>query len=406
MPASSFQTDAAKPARRKVAVGIYERRTAAGIVHDINYVDHTGKLRWVVVHDHRVGEAKRRRAELVAKPQEQRQAPSRELFADVAEAWFEAKAPKLRQRTRDYYRRSLDTAVLPRFGRMRVASIDADAVAKFVRDLEREGPHCVDPSRPVRPLGFSSVSNYMKPLQASLAFAARRGWIPASPFTIMTSDDRPTRDEDRPPAHEWTSEELATLLDASRRLAAKKESRYSYVPLLLTTATLGLRISEALGLQWCDFDKGDDADSATLRVERQWLRTHEYGPTKTRAGKRVLAVPADLREELIALRLSSPFSRGEDPVFAARTGGPLAHRNATMRGFEAARDEAKLPRSLVFHDLRHAAASRLIASGLDDAIVADQIGHGDSSVTRRVYAHVYDRREKMAKGAARAVGCG
>jgi integrase len=75
-----------------------------------------------------------------------------------------------------------------------------------------------------------------------------------------------------------------------------------------------------------------------------------------------------------------------------------------MRGFEAARNEAKLPRSLVFHDLRHAAASRLIASGLDDATVADQIGHGDTSVTRRVYAHVYDRAEKMAKVRAALVG--
>ena len=66
-----------------------------------------------------------------------------------------------------------------------------------------------------------------------------------------------------------------------------------------------------------------------------------------------------------------------------------------MRGFEAARDEAKLPASLTFHDLRHAAASRLIASGLDDAMVADQIGHGDTVVTRKVYAHVYNRKTKL-----------
>jgi integrase len=42
-----------------------------------------------------------------------------------------------------------------------------------------------------------------------------------------------------------------------------------------------------------------------------------------------------------------------------------------MRGFEAAPDEAGLDSDLTFHDPRHAAASRLIASGLDDAIVAD-----------------------------------
>ena len=67
----------------------------------------------------------------------------------------------------------------------------------------------------------------------------------------------------------------------------------------------------------------------------------------------------------------------------------------TRRGFEAARDEAKLDPLLSFHDLRHAAASRLIAAGIDDVVVADQLGHGDSRITRAIYAHVYDRREKM-----------
>jgi integrase len=413
MSVSSLQGDGATakrtPVREKVPgeKGIYRRRIADGsLVHEVNYIDQTGKLRWEVVRDHRVSVAKRRRAELVSKPQDQRRAPSREVFADVAEAWFEQKAPRLTPRTRDYYRRSLDVCVLPRFGRMRVASIDADAIASLVRDLEREGLHCVDPARPVRPLGFSSVSNYLKPLEGALAFAARRGWIPVSPFAIMTSDDRPARDADRAPPHEWTSEELSALLAASRRLAAKKEARYDYSPLLLLAATLGLRISEVLGLQWSDFDKGDDADSALLAVERQWLRSHEYGPPKTRAGRRTLAVPSDLREVLIGLRLRSRYSRDADPIFAGRTGAPLQHRNATMRGFEAARDEAGLPKELTFHDLRHAAASRLIASGLDDAMVADQIGHGDTSVTRRVYAHVYDRAEKMAAVRAALAGIG
>jgi integrase len=180
-----------------------------------------------------------------------------------------------------------------------------------------------------------------------------------------------------------------------RRLAVTKgapEARpYDYSTLLLVAATLGLRLGELLGLCWEDFDK----DEGELRVERQWLRSGSYGPPKTRAGKRVLAVPADLRDELIALRLRSPFSQDSDPIFASRQGTPLQHRNVTRRGFEAARDEAGLDGSLSLHDLRHAAASRLIASGIDDAVVADQIGHGDSRITRAVYAHVYDRREKM-----------
>jgi integrase len=81
-------------------------------------------------------------------------------------------------------------------------------------------------------------------------------------------------------------------------------------------------------------------------------------------------------------------------LFASKTGRPLAHRNVTQRGFEPARDLASLDGSLTFHQLRHAAASRLIASGLDDELIADQLGHGDTNLTRRVYGHVYDRSAK------------
>jgi integrase len=406
---STGATAKRKIAREKVPGerGVYRRRNADGsLVHEIAYLDSTGRQRWETIQDHRVTVARRRRAELTSKRPEERRAPSRETFAEVAEQWFAAKSPKLRPRTKAYYRQALDLVLLPRFGRMRVAAIDADSIAALVRDLEREGLHAVDAGRPVRPLGRSSIENYLKPLQGALALAARRGWIAVSPFSVMTADDRPTRDEERPSAHEWTTAELAALLDASRRLAAKRESRYDYSPLLQLTATLGLRIGEVLGLTWGDFDKGDDAESATLSVSRQWLRTKAYGPTKTRAGIRTLAVPGDLREVLIGLRLASGFSQDADPIFAARTGGPLCHRNATMRGFEAARDEADLDGSLTFHDLRHAAASRLIAAGVDDVLVADQIGHGDSRVTRSIYAHVYDRAEKMAAVRAALAGVG
>ena len=81
---------------------------------------------------------------------------------------------------------------------------------------------------------------------------------------------------------------------------------------------------------------GLDKDAAVLHVARQWLRTGEYGPTKTKAGDRRIALPADVREELVTLRLRSRFSQDEHPVFASRTGTPLGHRNVTRRGFEPA----------------------------------------------------------------------
>jgi integrase len=66
----------------------------------------------------------------------------------------------------------------------------------------------------------------------------------------------------------------------------------------------------------------------------------------------------------------------------------------TRRGFEPARDDAKLPGFLVFHDLRHAAASRLIGAGLDPVTVASVLGHEDATVTLSVYGHLYDRARR------------
>jgi integrase len=169
----------------------------------------------------------------------------------------------------------------------------------------------------------------------------------------------------------------------------KPESRYDYTLLLRVVATLGLRCGEALGLRWEDFDK----DGGFLHIRRQWTRYHEYGPTKTPAGVRRLALPADLRDELIALRLRSSYSQDEHPIFASQKGTPLGHRNVTRRGFEPARDLAGLPDSITLHDLRDAVASRLISvGGVDPVTLATFLGHEDPNVTLKVYAKLYDRR--------------
>jgi integrase len=310
-------------------------------------------------------------------------------FQELSETWYEGKAPRLRPKTREQYRSSLDLVLLPRFGKWKLGAIDADAVAKLIRDLERDGLGAVDASRPKRGLGRSSVDNYLLPLQAVLALAVRRRLIAINPCEVLTADEKPQREEKAPP-HEWTDEELAELLRACETNAKKPEARYDYTPLVRLAAALGLRCGELLGLQWQDLDTAE----AYLHVRRQWLRSGEYGPCKTKAGVRSIALPADLKQLLLRLRMQSAHSQDSDPIFASRSGSPLGHRNLTRRGFEAARDKAGLPKTLSFHDLRHAAASRMIDAGLDPVTVASVLGHEDPHVTLKVYSARFNRQRK------------
>jgi integrase len=144
-----------------------------------------------------------------------------------------------------------------------------------------------------------------------------------------------------------------------------------------------------LGLPWEDFDK----DAGYLHVRRQWTRDGKYGrPTKTKASVRRIALPAELRDELIALRLRSERSTDDSPIFVSSVGKPHDHHTVSKWGFRRARDLAGLPPDLTFHSLRHAAARRLIRAGLDPVTVASVLGHENANLTLAVYAYLYDRQ--------------
>ena len=126
-------------------------------------------------------------------------------FGELAEIWFQAKEPRLRPRTTAYYRSALDLVLLPRFSSVHIQAVDADAVVRLIRDLERDGLHALHPRRKRKPLGRSSVTNYLKPLHGILALAVRRRMIAANPFDMLMDDERPLPEEKRP-AFEWSDE--------------------------------------------------------------------------------------------------------------------------------------------------------------------------------------------------------
>ena len=188
------------------------------------------------------------------------------------------------------------------------------------------------------------------------------------------------------PRNGRVGEEIEALLTASQELAWQPAARYDYTTLLRTAVFTGLRLGELLGLQWQDID----LQERVLYVRRQWTRMGEYAPPKTKAAVRRVPLSDDMCKQLVALRLRSRFSGETDPVFAARTGRPLGHRNATRRGFERAAATAGIE-GVSFHSMRHAFASRMISRGINSTVLAALMGHESSTVTERRYIHLFDR---------------
>jgi integrase len=92
----------------------------------------------------------------------------------------------------------------------------------------------------------------------------------------------------------------------------------------------------------------------------------------------------DSRIDTGLLQQRRPFD--SEPARSASGQTPVDPRNAT-REFHAMRREAGLDTTR-FHDLRHTAATLLLAMGVDPRTIMATLGHSQISLTMNTYTHV------------------
>ena len=162
--------------------------------------------------------------------------------------------------------------------------------------------------------------------------------------------------------------------------------------LYIITAAFGLRLGEGLGLRWQDVD----LDTGTLRIRQTVQRVDGhliYRTPKTEKSRRTLSLPTVCVAALRRHRDRQTFEaahakhwKDEGLVFTNAHGGPLEPSNVLKR-FKATLAAADLPEQR-FHDLRHYAATFLIAQGVPMRVVMDILGHSQMATTADLYAHV------------------
>lgn len=81
-----------------------------------------------------------------------------------------------------------------------------------------------------------------------------------------------------------------------------------------------------------------------------------------------------------------PLWRDEGYVFTGPDGGPMSPDTVT-HVFGRLADRAGL-NGLRFHDLRHAHASIMLASGVHAKVVSERLGHANIGITLDIYSHV------------------
>ena len=81
-------------------------------------------------------------------------------------------------------------------------------------------------------------------------------------------------------------------------------------------------------------------------------------------------------------------------MFTTKHGKPLDGRNVS-RQFHRNLTAAGLP-SIRFHDLRHTAASLLLAQGVEPRTIMEILGHSQVSLTLDTYTHIMPTLQRDA----------
>jgi integrase len=285
--------------------------------------------------------------------------------------------PKLAAKTVKAYRDVVRLHLVPELGHHELGKLTAQHVTTMLRDKERAG------------LSPRSVAMIREVLRGALNIAIKMQMVERNAAALASS-----------PRQVKVERRMLTPEDARRLLCSVEKDRLA--ALYRLALTLGMRQAEILGLRWADVD----LDAGTLRVRQTVQRIGGETITKepkTARSRRRLALTPSLVAALIAHKDKQTFERAKAGdrwqesglVFTSTVGTPLDARNLT-REFKRYLEAAKLPKELRFYDMRHAAASLLIADGLPITVVSAMLGHALTSTTLNNYAHVLPGSDRIA----------
>jgi integrase len=297
----------------------------------------------------------------------------------ILHQWLEAARPSIAKGTWATYRQHVRDLLVPKLGAVRLAKLNSLHVEGLYRTLADDG-HGTARQR------CAGVT-----LRAALSWAVRHRLVPDNPVKRVKMPVHARR-EIKP----LEPEQIAAFLQAAR-----PDRLYALYPLALDS---GCRQGELLGLIWTDLDW----DHAELTISRS---LEEVGgelalkEPKTAKSRRTVALSAftvaALQEHRKAMLAEGSYGP-DKPIFCGVRNKTWLRKSDVFRhSFAPILKRAKL--TFRFHDLRHACATLLLATGTDVKTVQERLGHSTATMTLNTYSHVMAGAQSQAAAKLNAI---
>ncbi|HEX8992578.1 MAG TPA: site-specific integrase [Anaerolineales bacterium] len=287
---------------------------------------------------------------------------------EYLDEWITLKKTRLRPKTAFQYQLLIDKYIKPLLGMKRLRDLNVRVVNQFYEQLLQ------------KTVGLSQIAHVHRVLHAALEQAVKNGTLIRNPAHGAIV-----------PKGEHREMQILNEQQVGLFLVAASNSRYrSLYQLAITT---GMRVSELRGLSWTDVDWVKSSISVKRQIQEVPRVGMTTGAPKTHAGTRTVLLGEATLSELRAqkqrvdakkAKLGSSWNK-DDLIFPSRQGTPFS-KFKLQRDFASVLEAANLPK-IRFHDLRHTAASLMLAHGIPPLVVSKMLGHANPSTTLMIYAH-------------------
>jgi integrase len=284
--------------------------------------------------------------------------------------------PRLRFTTARTYAGTVARIIDPVLGTMKVCDLKSADVVKAGLVWQRAG------------VKQSMRRKAIEVLRSAMNHAVALGLCDSNPASRVKTPPKPQR------TPVWLDvDEARSLLDSAK--GHSLETAY------MLAICIGLRRGEINGLTW------NDVDFQRRVIHVRWNRTEWHNGTrlvepKTTAARRVIAMPKMLerslrmrrRREQEKARKAGTIVRPADPVLTTRSRRPYWTSYLYVE-LKRRLERLGMP-PMRFHDLRHTAASLMLAHGAPPRTVMEIMGHRNLDVTMFIYGHTNIRHQREA----------
>lgn len=307
------------------------------------------------------------------------QAPCKLTVEEWMEIWLKEFLVNVKPRTKDSYRSSVKTHIIPSLGMKRLDALDTLTIQRFYNRLaENQAP--------------KSVKNIHGVLHRALQQAVISKYIRDNPTVGCTLPKG-----EKPQIQPLSEKQISELLKAI------KGHRFEHV--IIVTLFTGMREGEVLGLTWDCINLETGAILINKQLQRERGGNGEYHLVSTKNGKgRLITAAPSVMSVLRAVKkeqeewqraCGNAWKNSMNLVFTDEIGRNLSAQTLYLH-FKKFAKEIGAPEAR-FHDLRHSYAVAAIRSGADIKSVQGNLGHATASFTLDVYAHfTQDMRQDSA----------